>query len=256
MNFTGNPIGVQLYSLRDICATDFIGTLKQVAALGYGAVEFAGLHNHKAADIKAVLDEAGLKAPSFHMSHADLRKNFDQAISDFVKTLGCKYAVIPSGPKDYSDGGERWKKFCADVREMKKRCADAGVQLAYHNHPFEFEAIGDKDGYHYMFHDKPEESPLAEVDICWVAAAKRDPITEIRKLKGRVKLVHVKDLDPGPPPRDTEVGSGILQWPAIYKACEEAGVEHLIVERDKPEPPSIESIKKSLAFLKQQGLEK
>lgn len=140
---------------------------------------------------------------------------------------------------------------------MKKKCDAAGIKLAYHNHAFEFEnKVGDKTAFDVMFHEKPEQSPLAEVDICWVAAGKHDPVNEIRRLKGRIKLVHVKDLDPGMPPHDTEVGSGILQWPSIYKACEEAGVKWLIVERDHPKPPALDSIAQSLKFLKSANLEK
>jgi sugar phosphate isomerase/epimerase len=40
------PIAVQLYSVRDACARDLPGTLKQVARMGYQGVEFAGYHNH------------------------------------------------------------------------------------------------------------------------------------------------------------------------------------------------------------------
>jgi sugar phosphate isomerase/epimerase len=257
MNFTGNPIGVQLYSLREECKVDFPGTLRKVAEIGIGAVEFAGLHGHKAEDIKKVLTEAKLKAPSCHVGLKDLEKDFDQIHQDYVKVLGCEYVIVPSGPRKYDDGGKTWREFSAAMREMKKRCDAAGFKLAYHNHAFEFEnAVDGKTAYDVMFHDHPADAPLAEMDICWVAKGKHDPVNEMRRLKGRVKLLHVKDLDPGPPPRDTEVGSGIIQWNAIYKTAAEVGVEWLIIERDNPIGSGLDSIRQSLAYLKAQGLEK
>jgi sugar phosphate isomerase/epimerase len=257
MNFTGNPIAVQLYTLRDECEKDFPGTLAKVAEAGFGAVEFAGLHNHTAEEIRKILDEKKLKAAGCHLGLGEFQKNFDTVKRDYVDTLKCEYVTVPSGPREFNDGGKTWRKFCQDMRDMKKKCEAAGIKLAYHNHHFEFEnQVDGKPAYDIMFHEKPEESPTAEVDLCWVAAGKHDPVNELRRLKGRVKLVHVKDLDPGMPPKDTEVGSGVLQWPAIYKAAEEAGVKWLIVERDHPNPPAIDSIKQSLAFLKAHGLEK
>lgn len=257
MNFTGNPIGVQLYTLRNESKKDFPGTLEKVAQLGYGAVEFAGLHGHKATEIKDLLAKLKLRAPSCHVSLGDLKNKFDEIKADYVDTLGCEYVIVPSGPSKVEDGGKEWKDFCAQMREITRKGKEAGFKVAYHNHAFEFENVIDgKPAYDYMFHEKPEESPLAEMDICWVAKGKHDPVTELRRLKDRVKFLHVKDLDPGPPPRDTEVGSGIIQWNRVYDAAKEAGVKWLIVERDNPIGSGFDSIKKSLEYLKQAELEK
>ncbi len=257
MNFTGNPIAVQLYTLREECKTDFIGTLEKLKEAGYGAVEFAGLHNHKPDEVKAAMDRLKLKAAGCHLGLKELQEKFDETKKTYVETLGCEFVTVPSGPRNFENDGKVWVEFCKSMREMKKRCDEAGIKLAYHNHAFEFEnkAAG-KTAFDVMFHEAPEQSPLCELDLCWVAAGKHDPVNELRRLKGRVKLVHVKDMDPGPPAKDADVGSGIIQWPAVYKAAEEAGVKWLIVERDHPKPTGLASIKESLAYLKQQGLEK
>jgi len=257
MNFTGNPIAVQLYTLREDCAADFFGTLEKLKSIGIGAVEFAGLHEKNPEEVKAKLDELGLKTAGCHVGLKELQDKFDETKKTYIDILNCPYVTIPNGPRKFDDGGESWKKFCREVREMKKRSDAAGFKLAYHNHAFEFDnKVGDKTAFDIMFHEKPEESPLCELDLCWVSAGKHDPVNELRRFKGRVKLAHVKDLDPGMPPRDTEVGSGILQWPAIYKAAEEVGIQWLIIERDKPQGAALDSVKQSLNFLKQAGLEK
>ena len=44
---TPTPLSIQLYTLRDQVQGDFPAVLRQVAEIGYQAVEFAGLHGHK-----------------------------------------------------------------------------------------------------------------------------------------------------------------------------------------------------------------
>lgn len=257
MNFTGNPIGVQLYTLRDECTKDFLATLETVAELGYGAVEFAGLYEKDAQAVRKVLDDNGLVAAGCHVSAKDFSAKFDEIKRDYIDILGCRYMTVPSGPREFNDGGATWNAFVREMRAAKAKCDSLNVHFAYHNHAFEFEnKVGDVTAFDVMFHESPSESPLAEVDLCWVAAGRHDPVTELNRLKGRVKLVHVKDMDPGVPPKDANVGSGIIQWPSVYKAAEAAGVEWLIVERDKPGTPSFDSIKQSLEYLKVLGLEK
>jgi len=41
-NPLGLPLGLQLYSVRDVLPKDYEGTLKQLAAMGYREVEAAG----------------------------------------------------------------------------------------------------------------------------------------------------------------------------------------------------------------------
>ena len=50
----GLPLGLQLYSLRELLPKDFDGTLKAIAAAGYTEVEAAGLLRHECAGVQAV----------------------------------------------------------------------------------------------------------------------------------------------------------------------------------------------------------
>lgn len=257
MNFTGNPLAVQLYTLRNDIKGDFFGALGKIAEIGYGAVEFAGTGGEKPEDIRNRMDELGLKAAGCHMGIADLQNKFDEMKSVYVDTLNCPYITVPSGPRKFDDGGKTWKDYCQAMRDVTAKGKEAGVTICYHNHAFEFQnKVDGKAAFDVMFHEHPDKAPVAEVDICWVAAGEHDPVNEIKRLNGRVKLLHVKDMDPGMPPKDADVGAGIIQWPAVYKAAEAAGVEWLIVERDSPDPNGFESIRRSLAYLKSMGLEK
>src|SRR4051794_28858187 len=64
-------LGIQLYSIRDDMKTDPLGSLKQLAAMGYKNVEHANyidrkFYGYSASEFKKVLDDVGLKMPSGH----------------------------------------------------------------------------------------------------------------------------------------------------------------------------------------------
>jgi sugar phosphate isomerase/epimerase len=72
-------------------------------------------------------------------------------------------------------------------------------------------------------------------------AAGANPATWLRKLKGRVPLMHLKDMTiVDGRAVQTEVGNGNLDWAEI-PPCE-AGTEWLIVEQDETERDSLESL--------------
>ena len=62
----------------------------------------------------------------------------------------------------------------------------------------------------------------------------------IRKVEGRMKIIHFKDyaIEPGIESceqvnkRFAEVGQGNIDWPSVVAACKETGVEYAVVEQD------------------------
>src|ERR1700723_3028876 len=62
------PLGVQLYSVRDLLPKDYEGTLKQLGAIGYREVEAAGFFDHTPSQVKQAMDQAGLHCVSAHYS--------------------------------------------------------------------------------------------------------------------------------------------------------------------------------------------
>src|SRR5512135_2925909 len=76
-NPLGLPIGCQTWPVRDLIAKDFPGTLKQLAAAGFGAIEmcspvgyadndFGGLVKYKGGELKRIISDAGLTCVSSH----------------------------------------------------------------------------------------------------------------------------------------------------------------------------------------------
>ena len=256
MNFTGNPMAVQLYTLRTDAEKDFPGVLRQVAKVGYGAVEFAGLHNNTPEQIAAVLKETGLKPCGSHVSYDDLAFNFDKTTHIWLDIIGCEYLVVPSGPRDFGPNGQAWKVFVEKMHTLTTKCREKKIKLCYHNHNFEFEpSVDGKTAFDVMFFGPDAATaPLSEMDLYWVAKGGHDPVKELGRLKGRVPMVHVKDMAATPDKIYTEVGAGILPWKKIFDAAHNAGVKWLIVEQDHPTGPAIDSIKTSLENLKKLGL--
>jgi len=86
-NPLGLPIGLQLYSVRDLLPKDYEGTLRQIGALGYREVEAAGFFGHSPGEVKQAMDRAGLNCVSAHYSLRDLLPKGDETIQ-FGKDLG------------------------------------------------------------------------------------------------------------------------------------------------------------------------
>src|SRR5277367_4964866 len=76
----GLPIGLQLYTVREAVAADLPGTLRKLAAIGYGEVELAGMLPMPARELRTLLEDLGLRAPSMHSSMADLQKGLTERL--------------------------------------------------------------------------------------------------------------------------------------------------------------------------------
>ncbi len=131
-------IGVQLYTVRDAMKSDFEGTIAKVAKVGYKEVEFAGYFDHSPKDISAILKKNGLTAPSCHVAYDIVQNKWDQQI-EASHAIGHKFIVCPwIEPKQRQepDGYKRAADLFQKAGEVSKK---AGIQLAYHNHTFEFQ---------------------------------------------------------------------------------------------------------------------
>jgi sugar phosphate isomerase/epimerase len=245
-----NPVAIQMYTLRDLTANDFLGTLRAVAELGYRAVELAGLGGLNASQLRAELDALGLQAPSAHVPIDRLEGQTDQVI-DEMRTLGASYVVCPFLPPERRRNAEDYRALARTLNKVGRACQDGGLQLCYHNHDFEFQRFGDATGLAILFEESDPALVKAELDVYWAAFAGYDPADLIRGMAGSIPLVHLKDL--GDDRSFAEVGHGTLNFPSILAACDEAGVDWLIVEQDRCQRPPLESIGMSLAYLQSLG---
>jgi len=93
-------IALQLYSVREDCAKDFEGTLKAVAEMGYEGVEFAGYYERSAENLRAILDNFGLKVAGTHIRiDALLGEELGKTV-EFNRVLENKFLIVPSLPAE------------------------------------------------------------------------------------------------------------------------------------------------------------
>ncbi|HYO24613.1 MAG TPA: sugar phosphate isomerase/epimerase, partial [Lacipirellulaceae bacterium] len=245
-------IGVQLYTLRDLTAKDMPGTLKAVAAMGYGAVELAGYGNLKsAAEVKKALDAAGLKAPAGHWAIDVLEKEHERIMEE-VQVLGVQQVVVPFlAEARRGKDTEAWKQLAKVLDQIGSYFHGIGVELAYHNHAFEFQKFDGKYALDILFENTTPHLVKAEIDVYWVRHAGEDPAAYVDKLGDRVRMLHLKDMAEGAEKRFAPVGTGTMNFKAILAAADKHGVRWGFVEQDNTyDTPPLEAIRTSLENLK------
>jgi hydroxypyruvate isomerase len=243
------PIGLQLYTVRNALQSDFDGTLKRVAAVGYKEVEFAGLFGHQAAQVRQVLDRRRLSAPSMHVAFEALDGRWDAALDDATR-LGCRYVVIPSIPEAARTSLDDYRRVADRFTRAAQAAAKAGLGFAYHNHAVDFKPLDRKLPFDVLLEATDPSLVYIELDLYWIVRSGQDPLRYFKRWPGRCKLIHVKDSLGAPEHRMTEVGRGIIDWPNLLASARDAGAEHFFVEQDDATKP-LASISASYSYLKE-----
>src|SRR5437762_2955870 len=116
------PISLQLYTVRDLTATDFAGTMKQVAHIGYTAVEMAGYGNLKSArEAKKALDDSGLKVSGAHARMEELEGDLGKVMDD-NETLENKIIICPFMPEARRKDAADWKQVAGSLNKIARGC--------------------------------------------------------------------------------------------------------------------------------------
>lgn len=250
-------IGLQLYTVRDLAKDDFAGALAQVAAVGYKEVELAGLFGHSPKDVRAMLDQAGLAAPSSHVDYAAVENKWPETL-DAAHTLGQKFIVCPWIDEKQRKEPDGWKRAADLFNRAAEASRIAGLQFAYHQHTFEFEpspSLRAKLPYDFLLENTDPKLVQFEMDLCWATVGGADPLKYFAKCPGRFPLVHVKDWKGregklGDEKKYmTSVGDGSIDWKRLFEHSSQAGIQHYFVENDVPQSP-IDDIRASYTYLR------
>ena len=250
------PIGLELYTVRDLFAQDPADTLKKVAAAGYKEVEVGP--SVKPASLNAYLRSAGLTAPSGYFDVPTTVEAWKKTI-DMGKSFGLHYLVVGDNPKLDADA---WNRRADLFNHCGSLSLAAGMQFCYHAHFREFARLGDTCGYDIMLTRCDAKVLKMEMDVFWADYAGVDPIAYFRRYPGRFALLHIKDLKKGYPGSTSEdppengpnpfvpVGQGSINWQRIFAHARQAGAKHIFVEQDRCDVPPLEAIKISFDYLK------
>jgi sugar phosphate isomerase/epimerase len=239
-------VALQLYTVRDLSAKDFAGTLKKVAEIGYDAVEFASYGGMSSADLKKLLGELKLQVAGSHESIDRLQKELEAAIA-YNREIGNRFVVCPYMSEQWtSRGSAGYKEYARLLEKAGEKIKQAGMQLCYHNHDFEFKQEGGKYLLEFLLEACGADLVKLEVDAYWVKKAGVDPVAFLQKYAGRCRLIHMKDMTADAKQDFAPVGTGSMDFKAIIPAARKAGVEWFIVEQDSANQPVLEAIAISL----------
>ena len=261
------PVGIQLYSVREMLPKDYAGTLKLLGSLGYREVEAAGFYNRPPQEIKQDLQAANLKCVSAHYNSDLLHQKFDEILA-FHKELGTQN-IICSSPgfrtPDPSQKGrvqsiDDWRWNAEEFNKFGAKASAAGFRFGYHNHVHEFATTEGMIPYDVLLKETDPAHVTMELDCGWAMVAGADPVELLRKHPTRISMLHVKDfIKPANGATDreafknTELGRGFIDYKPIFaEAAKTKNVKHVFVEQEGFDVPAEESLKIDAAYM--QGL--
>jgi sugar phosphate isomerase/epimerase len=225
------PLGLQLYTVRELMAEDVAATLELVARIGYREVEFAGYFDKLPQDMQRLVAAAGLRAPSTHIGYGDLLADVNQVI-DHAATVGHQYVVVPAVPDGERGTLDDYLRHADNFNRWSEASASAGLRFAYHNHSFEFEEIDGKVPYHVLLSETDPARVQMELDLAWARRGNADPLGYFDAWPGRFPLIHIKDLDERQ--EEADIGDGDVPFERVLEHAKLAGLQHGFVERDHP----------------------
>jgi sugar phosphate isomerase/epimerase len=249
------PIGLQLYSLRADFKKDVPGTMAKVAGFGIKNVELAGTYDMPPDKLLALLAANGLKAVSGHFPY-EMYRTDAEAVARQAQALGLTYAGCAWIPhKDAFD--EQAARDAAKVfNEAGRVLAEHGIKFFYHTHGYEFQPYQDGTLFDLLMAETNPQFVHYQMDVFWIVHPGQDPVKLLGKYGSRFELMHVKDMKPGTKHdltgqsdvnNDVQVGTGVIDWPAILGAAEQAGVTWYFIEDESD--AAAQQIPGSLKFL-------
>lgn len=268
----GEILGVQLYSVREDMKKDPLGTLKQVAKIGYKNVEHANyidrkFYGYKPSEFKKILDDLGLKMPSGHTvmgkDHWDASKNdFTDAWKYTIEDaafMGQKYVVSPWIDESVRKSYDNLVGIIDLFNKCGALCQKSGMKFSYHNHWFEFgEKLNNMKIFDIIMQKIDPKFVLMQLDIgnMYIGGAKAIDI--LNQYPGRFELIHVKDeiaVNTAEKFESSVLGKGIIPTKDIVDLARKiGGTKVYIIEQESYQKATpIESIKEDFDVMKKWG---
>ncbi len=258
-------VAAELFSVREHLGNQqqLHEAIHRLAGIGFEYVELAAVvavdgpdADTSPATLRQMLDDHGLKAVSAHRRFGELRDNTEAEL-DYLQTMGCVMVAPPIifDVYDYRDF-DGYRRFLEDAGPVREKVAAAGIDFAYHNHSHEFVYFAGTNAMEYLIENSDMQM---ELDTYWTAISGADPAAMIKRLAGRLRYLHCKDVQvfptdkpeyfARPEPTFAPVGEGLLNWDAILAAAAAAGTEYYIIEQDECRRDPFDCLASSFQFL-------
>jgi len=226
---------------------DWIGTLKKAAEFGFSEIEGGTNYAKSPKEFLKVCKDIGFTplagSIDFKASDEDLKNAFEkinQFEQEYVLTYWPWFGGAPFSLEDCKKSADRLNKLGPMAKAH-------GLKLLWHNHDKEFYEMEVALPFDYLMENTDPETVNCEMDIYWVKKGGGNPLEVLKKYKGRIPILHVKDMAP-----DGDFicpGSGIIDFASIFSEAKKQKIQHYIVERDK-EPDGIGCLRSSGEYLR------
>ncbi len=265
-------IGLQLYSVRDDMKKDPVGTLTQLAKMGYKHVEHANYIDRKfygftPKEFKKILDDLGLKMVAGHTvlgkTHWDeTKKVFTDAWKHTIEDaafMGQKYVISPwmdeSMRKTYDD----LLRYMEVFNLSGELCQKSGMKFGYHNHHFEFsEQLNGMKIFDIMMKNLDVNKVVMQLDIgnMYIAGAKA--LDVIGQYPGKFEMIHVKDevaVNTAEKYESAILGKGIIPVKDVLTICRKTGgTKVYIIEQESYQgKATLDCMKENIDIMKNWG---
>jgi sugar phosphate isomerase/epimerase len=238
-------IGLQMFTVREAAKADFVGTLKQVAAMGYRGVEVGGtLGGLTVKELRVILDDLGLAMIGGHIGVANIHSDFEATLEDYA-ALGARYIGTAWLPEDYRKDAASWQRAGRLLEKAAMMCVKHDITFFHHNHDMEFIRYDGRYGLDVLLDATDPALVKAELDVYWAKVAGADPLAYLKRLDGRAPLVHLKDMTASEPRTFEIVGEGVIEFGPLLEAGDALGVDWYIVEQDVCPRGELESARAS-----------
>lgn len=242
-------IGLELYSVRDQMRKDPEGTMAAVRAIGYDDVEILWTHKNYGRtpqQVRATLDQLGLKAPSAHIDPELLTGDWDKALAD-AHVFGHQYLIVPSLP-DETKSLDVWRKWADIFNTAGAAARKANIWLAFHNEPEHSKPIAGAIPYD-LFLERTDASVVRlQLDIGNMVMGGGDPAAYLAKHAARYWSFHAKDIV-ADRTGDTELGAGTVGLAALLKLVPRIDAKPVYIEQEGARDP-LESARLNYQYLR------
>jgi len=228
-------IAAQLYNCREYCKTpsDIEATMRRIKTIGFNTIQISGFGPCDPDLIAGWAKELDLEICLTHVPWARLAEPSElKKLIVEHKKLGCPIIGLGGKPSDvYPNSSEGWTRFIKKSGEIARQIKGEGLNFSYHNHEFEFEKWNGITAFDRLIDEVPDL--LFTLDTFWVQAGGASPVKYIKKLNGRIKVIHFKDFRIVNRVRQfAEIGQGNMDWDEIIPICDSIGVTHAAIEQD------------------------
>lgn len=242
-------IGLQLYTLRDLLAHDFEGTVRKVAQMGYEGIETGGRLGTPEPALQNLLQETGLAVAGLGYSLETLEQNPQGAV-DYCQALHCQYVITFWIDETQRQTVDDWRRLAERFHRVGERLAQQGVHYLYHLHGYEFEPLNGTRGVDILLHHTDPRYFNLEPDTYWVEWGGESAVEFCTRHADRIRCIHLKDYLSKPEMHDIEVGEGTIPMRPIVELAFQHRWDWLIVEQEQYFRPPLESAERCYKNLK------